>query len=194
MLSGTPAQQVSEHGDRKRIHKTWEDKECIEEFDKKSGALILRKWRHKTVIGSFGPWEVEVGEMDRTVITGSSTMAGSDLLLKENSKNPFLVRKDTKSHFVWRIRNMIWPKETYQVSIQDNRIYVRTTNKKYFKILNIPDLDRLKHNLDPSQLYHEYGADTLMICYRKPSEVVQMEQASLKLEPSKQEDEKCPQQ
>jgi DPCD protein family len=49
-------------------------------------------------------WENEVGEIKRTVILGGQTIAGSDIIMKESNQNPFIVRKDTKSHFVWRIR------------------------------------------------------------------------------------------
>ncbi len=75
-------------------------------------------------MGNYTPWEYEIG--------CSSTAPNKPELLSESSSNPFVYRKDSKTHFVWRIRNAIWPKDVYQLSIdeKENKLVLKTTNKK----------------------------------------------------------------
>jgi len=78
---------------------------------------------------------------------------------------PFCVRLDTPKVFEWRIRNLPYPLKTYQVSVDDDlrTITVRTTNKKYFKKITIPDLDRADIKLSPSDLKFTHANNTLII-------------------------------
>jgi protein DPCD len=41
-----------------------------------------------------------------------------------------LSRKDTRAALQWRIRNLPYPLDTYNVTAEDKLIVVRTTNKK----------------------------------------------------------------
>ena len=45
---------------------------------------------------------------------------------------PIFVRKDTKKAFQWRIRNLPYPIETYNVTAdpESRTVIIRTTNKK----------------------------------------------------------------
>ena len=44
---------------------------------------------------------------------------------------PVFVRKDTKAAFQWRIRNLPYPIETYNVTCDpEQNVVIRTTNKK----------------------------------------------------------------
>ena len=44
---------------------------------------------------------------------------------------PVFVRKDTKPAFQWRVRNLPYPIETYDVTCDpEHNIVIRTTNKK----------------------------------------------------------------
>lgn len=65
----------------------------------------------------------------------------------------------------WRIRNLPYPLETYSVTAdKDNKsLIVRTTNKKYYKKLNIPELVRtmLLPEQEHIQFTHKYN--TLII-------------------------------
>ncbi|KAJ8957934.1 hypothetical protein NQ318_001931 [Aromia moschata] len=58
-------------------------------------------------------------------------------------------------------------------------IIVRTSNKKYYKKLDIPDLDRL--NLLPEQenITFSHRFNTLIITYKKPKELINFEKAVL---------------
>ena len=56
---------------------------------------------------------------------------------------------DTARDFVWRVRNVPWPAETYEVTVEpeSREVVLRTTNRKFFKRLKLPELDaaRPKH-------------------------------------------------
>jgi len=71
--------------------------------------------------------------------------------MRESSTAPALVRKDTRQMFQWRIRNLPYPKEVYSVTAEDGHLVIRTTVKKYFKKLTIPELDLLKLPLEQSR-------------------------------------------
>ena len=44
---------------------------------------------------------------------------------------PVLSRRDTRSALQWRIRNLPYPLEVYNITAEGGNIVVRTTNKKY---------------------------------------------------------------
>ena len=80
------------------------------------------------------------------------------------------MRKDTKQQFEWRIRNLPYPKETYLVEadIAKQQIVLKTTNKKYYKRIDIPDLRRVKMELEESSITWKYQNQTVIIGYDKP--------------------------
>ena len=122
MLSTPQTSSIVQDG--KRIITTVypDNSECIEEIDMKTQEVLVRKHRHKNALGAWKPWEYEIGE---------PIPIHSDTFLTENANNPFLYRKDTPTHFVWRIRNAIWPKHVYDVKVVQEQIIVKTTNKKF---------------------------------------------------------------
>jgi len=98
----------------------------------------------------------------------------------ESSNNPLFVRQDTPTHFEFRIRNLPYPADTYQLSVDDatQEIILRTSNKKYYKRISIPDLragagDAAK--LDAKGLTHRHANNTLIISYAKPAWVRDLE-------------------
>jgi uncharacterized protein YjiK len=52
---------------------------------------------------------------------------------------------------------------------------VRTSNKKYFKRFDIPDMKRLKLTLEESSLAWKYQHNTLLIGYDKPDKILELE-------------------
>ena len=83
---------------------------------------------------------------------------------------PIFIRKDTSDRFEWRIRNLKWPKEVYSIEIDHSKqeVVVKTSNKKYYKRFDIPDLKRLGIKLDESNVVWKYQHNTLIIGYDKP--------------------------
>lgn len=52
---------------------------------------------------------------------------------------------------------------------------MRTSNKKYFKRFDIPDLKRLGIKLDESSVVWKYQHNTLIIGYDKPEKILELE-------------------
>ena len=87
------------------------------------------------------------------------------------------MRKDTKDRFEWRIRNLPYPKETYIIEVDHNKqqIVLKTTNKKYYKRIDIPDLKRLNMVMEESSIAWKYANNTVIISYDKPDAVKKKE-------------------
>ncbi|XP_011423586.3 protein DPCD [Magallana gigas] len=177
---------------RRKIHFVFPDgTEMAEEYDQKSSELILRKWKNKATLGvKATKWEFEVGEQ---LVARNLDSEG----MLESSANPVFARKDTASSFQWRIRNLPYPIDTYNVTVDpENRtVTVRTTNKKYFKKISIPDMDRAHLPLDQSAINVAHANNTLIITYKKPKEILLMEkeiqEEFKKLKASKDGDVDC---
>uniref|UniRef100_A0A3P8ZHR0 Protein DPCD n=1 Tax=Esox lucius TaxID=8010 RepID=A0A3P8ZHR0_ESOLU len=161
------------HDGKRKIHYLFTDgKEMAEEYDLTTDELTVRKWRSKSTFKGHGPWEIEVGE------PVSSTVASLESdVIKENCSNPIFLRKDTKTSFQWRVRNLPYPKQVYNLSVEPDQrcCVIRTTNKKYYKKFNIPDLDRSQLPLDSSALSFTHVNNTLIVSYKKPKEILTLE-------------------
>ncbi|XP_012708336.3 protein DPCD isoform X1 [Fundulus heteroclitus] len=165
------------HDGKRKIHYLFADgKEMAEEYDLKTDELLSRKWRQKSTLGVPGVWQVEVGEPMNLPAALESDV------IKENCSNPLFMRKDTKSSFQWRIRNLPYPKDVFSVSLAPSErcIIIKTTNKKYYKKFSVPDLDRSELPLDASALSYAHANNTLIVSYQKPKEIVTLEQELLK--------------
>ena len=68
------------------------------------------------------------------------------------------MRKDKEDRFEWRIRNLPYPKEVYCIEIDHNKqdIVLKTSNKKYYKRFDIPDLKRVGIKLEESSVVWKY--------------------------------------
>ena len=153
------------------MHYTLPDSsEVVEEYDLQTDELLLRKKRGKTVLGAFQEWEFEVGEPPaRTTIENET--------LRPNSSNPIFVRKDRPHAFEWRVRNLPYPKATYSVTIdkEQNQIVIRTANKKYFKRIDVEELERMRIPLEDGPLSWTHENNTLIVQYKKPAGVLAKE-------------------
>ncbi|KAF6020614.1 DPCD [Bugula neritina] len=155
---------------KRKVHYTFNDgKEMVEEYDAKTNELVLRKWKELGAFGNAKPWQIEVGE-----VLGLSHTE-KEIGLMESLNNPVVVRRDKLDAFQWRIRNLPYPIDTYNVTIEEKYIVVRTSNKKYFKKLNIPDLDRLNLDLNANLVTFTHANNTLIITYKKPSQLLEFE-------------------
>lgn len=158
-------------GKLKKVHYDFENgQQMVEEYNLDTNVLTRRAWKCKTGLKSDDQWDIEIGEPE-------PVFSKDDLLIKEDSSQPFVTRRNTRNILEWRIRNLPYPIEVYSVTVDtDSRcLVVRTTNKKYFKKLPIPDLDRL--NLLPQQtnVSFSYKFNTLIITYKKPKELLEFE-------------------
>ncbi|XP_068445165.1 protein DPCD-like isoform X2 [Clinocottus analis] len=148
-----------------------------EEYDLKTDELLVRKWRQKSTLGAQGQWQIEVGEPLASPVTSLDSE-----MIKENCSNPVFLRKDTKTSFQWRVRNLPYPKDVFSVLVEpsDRSIIIKTSNKKYYKKFSITDLDRSQLPLDNSALSLTHANNTLIVSYKKPKEILTLEQELLK--------------
>ncbi|XP_018569951.1 protein DPCD [Anoplophora glabripennis] len=163
-------------GKLKRVHFDFGDgREMVEEYNLDTNVVTRRAWRHNKELKGEDKWEVEIGDPE-PVYNKEETV-----LIRENSNQPFVSRRITRTNLEWRIRNLPYPIETYSVTAEPDskNLVVRTANKKYFKKLPIPDLDRL--NLLPEQenISFSHKFNTLIITYKKPKALVDLEKAVL---------------
>ena len=131
-----------------------------------SGDIESRKLKQKSTTGK-DVWTVEIGEDTVTI----QDTTNDSFIIKENSfKNPVFIRKDSKTHFQYRIRNLPWEASNYLVEVdkEKDEVVVKTQNKKYYKRFSINDLKRRKMNIEPEKLKVEFLNGTLVISYAKP--------------------------
>ncbi|KAK7866846.1 hypothetical protein R5R35_006020 [Gryllus longicercus] len=162
-------------GKRKVHYRFREGEEMVEEYSMDTDVLVRRAWRKRGTLGADGIWEVEIGDPE----PNSSNF--ESLGIKESNSAPFVARRITKSNLEWRIRNLPYSLDVYTVTAEpENRcITVRTSNKKYFKKLSVPDLERAGLLPEQGRIKFTHQHNTLIITYQKPSEVIQLEKKIL---------------
>ncbi|EAX97167.1 DPCD protein, putative [Trichomonas vaginalis G3] len=139
-----------------------EGKQVVDICELDTGKLLARKERVRHTSGSDGPWEWTYGspiEQKQEVETISAS-----------SKNPVFLRLDTDNEWQWRVRNIPYPANFYNVTVDEpkNQIVIRTTNKKYFKRIDAPEGEKFV----PSKLQWAWSYNTLVIQHEKPPRVV----------------------
>ncbi|XP_011498939.1 PREDICTED: protein DPCD [Ceratosolen solmsi marchali] len=177
---------------KRKIHFLMEDgKEMVEEYNMDTNVLVKRAWKEKGKLGQEIGWVVEVGDPD--LPKDNLDAVG----IRESSSAPIVARRITKTALEWRIRNLPYPKDVYSITTEnDGTIIVRTSNKKYFKKLIVPDLERagLKPEQERISIAHQYN--TLIITYKKPPKLLDMEKKVFnmlsQLKVMKEGDVQCP--
>ncbi|XP_033194572.1 protein DPCD [Bombus vancouverensis nearcticus] len=177
---------------KRKVHFLMEDgREMVEEYHLETNVLVRRAWKEKGKLGQDIGWKVEIGDPEPR--QNNIEAYG----IQESSSAPFITRRITKTALEWRIRNLSYPQNVYSVTAEDdNTITVRTTNKKYFKKIIVPDLERagLKVVQDRISFTHQYS--TLIITYKKPPALLELEKKVLdeilQLKARKDGDVQCP--
>ncbi|XP_074643041.1 protein DPCD-like isoform X1 [Tubulanus polymorphus] len=182
---------------RRKIHYTFKDgREMSEEYDVRTNELVIRRWREKTKLGGGSVWLYEVGEQlaPKNLETEGLAESMSNVRTQNQRSNirlqylvfnncsiynlqPILVRRDTKKSLQWRVRNLPYPLITYDVKVdeEEQKIIVRTSNKKYYKKIEVPDLRRLNIPLHQQHISVAHANNTLIITYEKPKELLAFE-------------------
>jgi len=164
---------------KRKVHYTFaEGEEMVEEYDLRNCDILVRKWQKKGTLGGKQEWEVEIGDPALVRHSGRLQQAldfGSGIV--ENVNNPVVVRSDKRKQFQWRIRNLPYPIDNYDVKVEDRHVVVRTKNKKYFKKLSIPDLDRFSLPYLSTSVSFAHANNTLILSYEKPVEILKFEES-----------------
>merc|ERR1712178_272310 len=115
-------------------------------------------------------WVTEVGQTQEAAFDPHTDM------MRVSSSNPIFLRKDTPEHFQWRIRNLPYLADVYSVTVdhEKQQIVVRTSNKKYFKRIDVEDLSRVTPPLmlEEERMSWVHQHNTLIISYTKPQACV----------------------
>lgn len=166
---------------RKIFYKFPDGQQMAEEYSLDTGVVQKRAWRKSKQLVGEPEWEIELGEDPRQLgpAGDASDLRNEDgsFIVKISNTEPILTKRITKKNIEWRIRNLPYPIEVYDITADAERraIIVKTTNKKYYKVIQVPDLDRCC--LKPSQanisVHHQYN--TLIITYKKPDILCEME-------------------
>ena len=174
---GEPQRVCMRSDGRKKIHTTFPDGgEMVEEYDDKTDVLLVRKVRKPSKVGKEGDWVFEVGQATEVAFDPYSDV------MRASTSNPIFLRKDTPEHFQWRIRNLPYPADVYSVLVDHEKqeIVVKTSNKKYYKRIQVPDLLRYALKFQDELLSWKHQHSTLIISYRKPPKIVAGEQEALR--------------
>ncbi|ENN73989.1 hypothetical protein HUJ04_000447 [Dendroctonus ponderosae] len=149
----------------RKVHYDFEDgKELVEQYDLLTNCVTRRAWRTNKELKGEDAWDIEVGDPE------PKYDAEQKCMIRENSTQPFITRRITKINLEWRIRNMPYPIDVYSVTIDKGSysLIVRTTNKKYYKEINVPDLERLGIEMNQENVNFCHKFNTLIITYKKP--------------------------
>ena len=155
---------------RKVHYELGNEDELAEDYDMKTGELLVRKWKKASTIGKKTDWIYEVG-------CPPLSNSGTADTMWESSSTPRAFRQDSKTHFAWRIQPLPWPMSNYKISVEGNVITIKTENKKYYKKLQIEDMERYNFPLLAKHVNCAHANSTLMISYEKPPPVLQLEQS-----------------
>lgn len=166
---------------RKVFYKFPDGHQMAEEYSMDTGVVQKRAWRKCKQLMGEPEWEVELGEDPRKLgASGEKDDIRNEdgsFTVKISNTEPILSKRITKKNIEWRIRNLPYPIDVYEVKadVDKRAIVVRTTNKKYYKVIAVPDLDRcgalpVQGNIS---IHHQYN--TLIITYRKPDILCEME-------------------
>lgn len=136
-----------------------------------TGELIARRMRTKTVYGAENPWEVVYGQINE----GKKEV---DMLELDSNKNPTFIRQDTEKAWQWRVRNIPYPAQVYNITVDEekNQIVIRTSNKKYFKRIDAPNNEKF----DSSKVNWTWGYNTLVVTHDKPPRLISIEREEQK--------------
>ncbi|XP_057664675.1 protein DPCD [Diorhabda carinulata] len=156
----------------KKVHYELNDgRQLVEEYNTDTGVLTRRAWRNLSNLSNEEKWDIEIGDPEPTY------NSKEEHAIKESSGQPFISRRNTRTNLEWRIRNLPYPPEVYSVIVnpEEQCLVVKTSNKKYFKKIPIPDLSRLNIRLDQTKVSFTHKFNTLIIVYQKPKELLEFE-------------------
>ncbi|XP_044761866.1 protein DPCD-like [Coccinella septempunctata] len=164
---------IVDHTLKKVLYEFKDGRELVEEYDLQTNMITRRAWKVKDQIGKQKEWDIELGDPEPNIEDLNR------LSIRENSSQPIVSRRNTKNNLEWRIRNLPYPINTYSVICDDEKetIVVRTSNKKYFKTLTVPELQRIGLRPKQDNVSFVHKCNTLIITYKKPKALLDFEKS-----------------
>lgn len=188
-LTKAEKQSLISERHRKVSYKFPDGQQMVEEYCIETGLVQRRLWRRKKQLMGEAEWEVEMGDEFRqigespqskpTIGEGDSILNADlgDFIIRASDVEPIVSKRVTKRNIEWRIRNLPYPLNVYVLEVDESKktIIVKTTNRKYYKVLRVQELERCNTvpKLENITKHHQFN--TLIITYRKPEIVSKME-------------------
>lgn len=149
--------------------------EMVEEYSTETGIVLRRAWKMPSDLIQKDNWEIELGDPIPKMLKSDAFM------LQEAPTEPFLTKRITRNAIEWRIRNLPYPLSTYTITCEGDAktITIRTSNKKYFKQIVVPEFQRCNFPPKQEDLTVRHQNQTLIISYKKPPVLIEMEKAVL---------------
>ncbi|KAL9704230.1 hypothetical protein quinque_007748 [Culex quinquefasciatus] len=169
-------------GTVRKVHYNFPDgAEMLEEYSIETGVVLRRAWKNRSDLLRKDDWMVELGDPIPQGLKNGGGAADGGFLVKESSTEPFLSKRVTRNAIEWRIRNLPYPLSTYTISCEGDQrtITVRTSNKKYYKKIEVPEFQRCGFAPRQEDLTVRHQSQTLILSYKKPPILVEMEKAVL---------------
>ncbi|XP_058120362.1 protein DPCD [Anopheles ziemanni] len=163
-------------GNIRKVHYRFLDgREMVEEYSMDTGVILRRAWKTKSELMRKDEWQIELGD---PIPVG---LKENELVVKESSSEPILSKRLTRNAIEWRIRNLPYPLSTYSITcdLNEKTITVRTSNKKYFKKILVPEFQRCNYAPQQEEITTKHQNSTLIILYKKPKILLEMEKAVL---------------
>ncbi|XP_058462355.1 protein DPCD [Malaya genurostris] len=163
-------------GTVRKVHYNFTDgTEMVEEYSTETGMVLRRAWKLRSDLIRKDNWEIELGEHI------PKQFQSNEMLLSEATTEPFLSKRITRNAIEWRIRNLPYPLNTYTITCDGaaHMVTVRTSNKKYFKKIVVPEFQRCNFEPKVEDLMLRHQNQTLIISYKKPPILIEMEKAVL---------------
>lgn len=99
------------------------------------------------------------------------TCDSSSQIISASKSSPVFYREDTSQSFQWRVENLPYPSSTYTITAdaEKHHIFIRTSNRKYFKRIDMAELIDRALQLDDRFLTWNHFQNTLVVSYEKPT-------------------------
>ncbi|XP_049540100.1 protein DPCD [Anopheles darlingi] len=150
-------------------------REMFEEYSIETGMVLKRAWKVKSRLIRKEEWEIELGD------TICPSLVETEPNLKEAETEPVVWKRITRNFIEWRIRNLPYPLATYTIICNgtSRTLTIKTSNSKFFKKLEIPEFHRCMFEPKREDLTVKHRNSTLILSYKKPLVLLEMEKAIL---------------
>ena len=142
----------------------------IEEYHLDTHALLVRRWREgggAGALGAKGGWQFEFGEDKQKDAAAAGAVGGG--MMRASGSTPVCVGKDQPEAWQWHIRNLTYAEDVYSVTVDEEKqqLVLRTSNKKYFKRIDVAPMRRAQLPLEDGAVGHSHSGSTLVIEVRR---------------------------
>ena len=162
---------------RKVFYKFPDGQQMTEEYCSETGLVLRRAWRNCQPSLAEPEWTLELGlEPPKRNYPRFCGGDADQFVVPQNETSIAISKRMTANSIEWSLRNLPYPAEIYQVMADSAKraIVVRAINRQHFT-LSVPDLDRCGLKPQQSNISACNENRTLIISYRKPELLLEME-------------------